>query len=154
MHWKMFSSTPGLYPLEANSGRQTTYSKYPNQQLFMKIKNVSFILQKKSNEFFGQLNKSDFSFQKYSFWSLPYAYLNLDWLIVGLLHSLHPGLLFTVMPRIPFSSLLCYIPWFPHLSLVPWFTPLCCWSLSTRSTLGSFIRDYEVTHRIYRKTKE
>ena len=21
MHWKMFSSTPGLYPLEANSGR-------------------------------------------------------------------------------------------------------------------------------------
>ena len=28
MHWKMFSSTPGLYSLEANSGRQPTYSKY------------------------------------------------------------------------------------------------------------------------------
>ena len=31
MHWKMFSSTPGLCPLEANSGREPTYSKYPNQ---------------------------------------------------------------------------------------------------------------------------
>ena len=31
MHWKMFSSTPGLYPLEANSKSQPTYSKYPNQ---------------------------------------------------------------------------------------------------------------------------
>ena len=31
MHWKMFSSTPGLYPLEANSRRWPTYSKYPNQ---------------------------------------------------------------------------------------------------------------------------
>ena len=30
-HWKMFSSTPGLYPLEANSGRQLTYSEYPHQ---------------------------------------------------------------------------------------------------------------------------
>ena len=26
-----FSSTPGLYPLEANSRRQPTYSKYPDQ---------------------------------------------------------------------------------------------------------------------------
>ena len=34
MHWKMFSSTPGLYPLEANSGRQSTYSKYPNQSSY------------------------------------------------------------------------------------------------------------------------
>ena len=31
MHWKMFSSTPGLCPLEANSRREPTYSKYPNQ---------------------------------------------------------------------------------------------------------------------------
>ena len=31
MHWKMFSSTPGLYPLEANSRRQLTYSEYPTQ---------------------------------------------------------------------------------------------------------------------------
>ena len=31
MHWKVVSSTPGLYPLEANSGRQLIYSKYPNQ---------------------------------------------------------------------------------------------------------------------------
>ena len=30
-HWKMFGCTPGLYPLEANSRRQPTYSKYPNQ---------------------------------------------------------------------------------------------------------------------------
>ena len=33
-HWKMFSSTPGLYSLEANSGRQLTYSKYPNQSSY------------------------------------------------------------------------------------------------------------------------
>ena len=39
MHWKMFSSTPGLYPLEANTGRQPIYSKYPNQQLSVKMKN-------------------------------------------------------------------------------------------------------------------
>ena len=31
VHWKMFGSTPGLYPLETNSGREWTYSKYPNQ---------------------------------------------------------------------------------------------------------------------------
>ena len=31
VHWKMFSNTPGLYPLEDNSRRQPTYSKYPNQ---------------------------------------------------------------------------------------------------------------------------
>ena len=31
MHWKVFSSSPSLYPLEANSGRELTYSKYPNQ---------------------------------------------------------------------------------------------------------------------------
>ena len=31
MHWKTFSSTPGLCPLEANSRRQLTYSEYPNQ---------------------------------------------------------------------------------------------------------------------------
>ena len=30
-YWKVFSSSPGLYPLEANSGRQPTYSKYPDQ---------------------------------------------------------------------------------------------------------------------------
>ena len=30
MHWKMYNSTPGLCPLEANSGRQPTYSKCPN----------------------------------------------------------------------------------------------------------------------------
>ena len=32
MHWKTFGSTPGLYPLQANSTRQPTYSKYPNQK--------------------------------------------------------------------------------------------------------------------------
>ena len=31
MHWKMFSSTPGLYPLDTNSRRELTYSKYSNQ---------------------------------------------------------------------------------------------------------------------------
>ena len=31
MHWKMFSSNPGLFPLDANGGRQLTYSKYPHQ---------------------------------------------------------------------------------------------------------------------------
>ena len=31
VHWKMFSSTPGLYPLETNSRREPTYSKNPNQ---------------------------------------------------------------------------------------------------------------------------
>ena len=31
MNWKMFSSTPGLYPLEANSGRYLAYSKFSNQ---------------------------------------------------------------------------------------------------------------------------
>ena len=31
VHWRTFSSTPGLSPLEAHSGRQWTYSKYPNQ---------------------------------------------------------------------------------------------------------------------------
>ena len=30
-HWEMFSRTPGLYPLGANSRRQRTSSKYPNQ---------------------------------------------------------------------------------------------------------------------------
>ena len=30
MHWKMLSSTPGLHPVEANSRRQPTSSKYPN----------------------------------------------------------------------------------------------------------------------------
>ena len=31
MHQKMFSSSPGLYPLEANGGRILPYSKYPDQ---------------------------------------------------------------------------------------------------------------------------
>ena len=31
MHCKLVTSIPGLYPLEANSGRELTYSKYPNQ---------------------------------------------------------------------------------------------------------------------------
>ena len=34
MHWKMFSCTPGLYPIEANSGRQPTCSKYPDQSSY------------------------------------------------------------------------------------------------------------------------
>ena len=54
MHWKTFSSTPGLYPQEANSRRQLTYSKYTNQWLLVKMKNVSFILWKRLNRLFGQ----------------------------------------------------------------------------------------------------
>ena len=55
-YWKMFSSSPGLYPLEANmgDGRHT-----PNIQICKvigKMKNVSFILWKKLNGLFGQPN--------------------------------------------------------------------------------------------------
>ena len=34
MLWKMFSSTPGLHLLQANSRRYPTYSKYPNQSSY------------------------------------------------------------------------------------------------------------------------
>ena len=55
-HWKMFSSTPGLYPLEANSEKQPTYSKYPNQWNYHWKWKMPFILQKKCNKLFGRLN--------------------------------------------------------------------------------------------------
>ena len=38
MHWKVFSSTPGLSPLEANGRREPTSSKHPNQSYWWKWK--------------------------------------------------------------------------------------------------------------------
>ena len=49
IHWKMFSSTPGLCPLEAD---MLKISK--SIMLLVKMKNVSFILQKKLSELLGQ----------------------------------------------------------------------------------------------------
>ena len=54
VHWQMFTSTPGLCPLEANTGREPTSSKYKSVKLLVKMKNVSFILRKKLKELFGQ----------------------------------------------------------------------------------------------------
>ena len=51
MHWKMFISTPGLYPLEVSNGR---YSICKSIKSVMKKKNVCFILWKKYNRHFGQ----------------------------------------------------------------------------------------------------
>ena len=48
MHWKMFSSTPGLYLLEANSGRCQHIQNIQINKV-VKMKKVSFILQKKLN---------------------------------------------------------------------------------------------------------
>ena len=57
MHWKMFSSTPGLYSLEANSRRYLTYSKFPNQQSYWwKWKICLLFYRKKLNGLFGQPN--------------------------------------------------------------------------------------------------
>ena len=57
MHWKMFSSIPGLYPLEANSGdSQHIQNIQINIKLLVKMKNMPFILWKKLNRLFGQPN--------------------------------------------------------------------------------------------------
>ena len=52
MHWKMFSSTSGLYPLEANSrGRADILKISKSIELLMKMKNIPFILQKNQTDF-------------------------------------------------------------------------------------------------------
>ena len=42
---KMFSTTPGLYPLEAKSGTLPTYSDYPNQ-VIVENKSVFYLTEK------------------------------------------------------------------------------------------------------------
>ena len=54
MHWKMFSSSPGLYPLEANSGRWPTYSKYPNQYHYWGKQKIFSILWKNEMDFLAR----------------------------------------------------------------------------------------------------
>ena len=51
MHWKMFSRTPSLYPLEANSD---VFIISKSIKSLVKIKNVFY--GKKHNELFGQPN--------------------------------------------------------------------------------------------------
>ena len=61
IYWNMFSSPPGLYPLEANCGREQTYLTYPNQYSYWWKWKMSFILRKKHNGLFGQPNNSLYS---------------------------------------------------------------------------------------------
>ena len=58
MHWKMFSGTPGLYPLEDRQQQEITniFKISKSIKLLVKKKNVSFILGKKLNGPFGQPN--------------------------------------------------------------------------------------------------
>ena len=45
MYWKMFSSTPGLYTLEANSRRELTYSNIQiNKVIGENEKSVSYLM--------------------------------------------------------------------------------------------------------------
>ena len=52
MHWKVVSSPPGLYPLDTNSGRQTTSSKHP--------KSIPLLVNMKICLFFYGKNWTDF----------------------------------------------------------------------------------------------
>ena len=70
MHWKVFSSTPGLHPREANSGRQPTCSKYANQWSYWWKWKMCLILWNKPYRLSGQ--SSIFLYYKPRLWAFNF----------------------------------------------------------------------------------